>query len=329
MTYLLLAASFALLLGGAIVFTNAVEWAGVRLGLGAGAVGSILAAVATALPESVIPIVAILGGGQGGDVAIGAILGAPFLLATLAMLLVGLSTHLFSGRRDQGADLEVHPPTTARDLVVFAVFLTIALLLGLIGTQPVRVVAAVVFVIAYGLYVWRTIAHGGESGEEPKSLYFDPTKGDPPSNLAIILQVVAGIAAIVGGAELFVTEVEHLAHSAGIPALVLALILAPLATELPEKANSILWTRRGKDALAVGNITGALVFQSMIPVAVGMAFTPWVLSGASVVAIVCALLGGGLALLLVRRRQRFTTPAMAGWAILYVGFVGYVLLFGA
>lgn len=329
MTYVLLALSFALLLAGAIVFTNAVEWAGVRLGLGAGAVGSILAAVATALPESVIPIVAILSGSEGGQVAIGAILGAPFLLATLAMLLVGLSSHLFSGRRDQGADLELHPPTTARDLIVFAVFLAVALVVGLIGTQPVRIFAAVTFVVAYAFYVWRTIAHGGESGEEPKSLYFDPTKGDPPSNPAIIAQVVVGIAAIVGGAQLFVTEVEHLAHAAGISALVLALILAPLATELPEKANSILWTRRGKDALAVGNITGALVFQSMIPVAVGMAFTPWALSGASVAAIVCALLGGGLALLFVHRRRRFTTPAMIGWAILYAGFVGYVLVFGS
>lgn len=328
MAYLLLTASLVLLLGGAIVFTNAVEWAGLRLGLGAGAVGSVLAAVATAMPESVIPVIAIVAGSEGGDVAIGAILGAPFLLATLAMLLVGVSTHLFSGRREQGADLEVHSPTTARDLIVFGVFLTTALVLGLAAPRPVRVAAAAVFVLAYGAYVWRTLVRGGESGEEPKALYFDPSKDDPPANLAICVQVVAGIVAIVGGAQLFVTEVEHLAQAAGVPALVLALVLAPLATELPEKANSVLWTRRGKDALALGNITGALVFQSMIPVAVGLAFTPWALSGPSVVAIVCALLGGGLALLFVRRRRRFTPIAMCGWGALYAGFVGYVLAFG-
>lgn len=326
MSYLLLAAAFVLLLGGAIVFTNAVEWAGIRLGLGAGAVGSILAAVATALPESVIPIVAILSGGSSGEVAIGSIIGAPFLLGTLAMLLVGLSTHVFAGRREQRTRLEIHPPTTARDLAVFGVFLSVALVLGLVASHPVRVAAAVVFVLAYGVYVWRTIAHGGEAGEEPGSLYFDPTKGDPPANVAIIGQIVVGVAAIVGGAELFVTEVESIAHGLGVPALVLALVLAPLATEMPEKANSILWTRRGKDALAVGNISGALVFQSMIPVAVGLAFTPWALSTPSVLAIVGAVVGGAVALVYVLLKRRFTALPMVIWAALYLGFVCYMIL---
>lgn len=328
MEFLLLVVAFVLLLAGAIVFTNAVEWAGIRLGLGTGAVGSILAAVATALPESVIPVVAILSGEESGQVAIGSIIGAPFLLATLAMLLVGLSSHVFAARRPQNTELEIHQPTTARDLVVFAVFLAIALVLGLVGSHAVRIVAAVVFVLAYGVYVWRTVKHGGEAGEEPKSLYFDPSKGDPPANIAIIAQIVFGIAAIVGGAQLFVTEIESIAHSAGVSPLVLALVLAPLATELPEKANSILWTRRGKDALALGNISGALVFQSMIPVSVGLAFTPWSLTTPSVLAIGCALVGGAVAFAYVLLKRRFTAPAMGCWAILYGGFVGY-MVFGA
>lgn len=327
MQYLLLAVAFVLLLAGAVVFTNAVEWAGIRLGLGSGAVGSVLAAVATALPESVIPVVAIISGDETGAIAIGAILGAPFLLATLAMLLVGVSTHAFAGRREQSADLSLHPPTTARDLVVFGVFLLAALGLGLVGSQTVRIIAAVVFVVAYGIYVWRTIKHGGEGDEEPGPLYFDPSKGDPPANVAVIAQIAVGIGAIVGGAHLFVTEIEHIAVAAGISPLVLALILAPLATELPEKANSILWSRKGKDALALGNITGALVFQSMIPVAVGLAFTPWALTTPSVLAIVCALAGGALALYAVLRRSRFTVLEMCGWGALYGGFVIYVGLF--
>ena len=85
----LLLASFAVMLAGALVFTNAVEWLGVRLDLGYGAVGSVLAAVATALPESLIPVVAIVGGTQADEIAIGAIIGAPFLLATLAMAVSG------------------------------------------------------------------------------------------------------------------------------------------------------------------------------------------------------------------------------------------------
>lgn len=326
MQVLMLVASFVLLLGGAIGFTNAVEWAGRRLDLGAGVVGSILAAVATALPESVIPIVAILSGEESGQVAIGAIIGAPFLLGTLAMVVVGVSVHAFARRRDQGSRLELDRRTTLRDLVVFLVAMVPALGLGLIDVKALHVIGAILLVLGYAAYVWRSVKKAGSAEEEePKPLYFDRSKDDPPRGFQIILQMALSVAAIVGGAQLFVTVIEHLATALALPALVLALVLAPLATEMPEKANSILWVRRGKDALALGNITGAMVFQSMIPVAVGMAFTPWRLEVYALLAGGCALVGAALTLVVVRRSGRFAMPAVICWAVLYAGFVVTVL----
>jgi len=112
----LLFASFAVILAGALLFTNAVEWIGHRLQLGEGAVGSLLAAVGTAMPETLISIVALVGAKEGSeDVAIGAIVGAPFLLATLAMGLVGLFAYLYRRKREQGLELRVHRPTLERD----------------------------------------------------------------------------------------------------------------------------------------------------------------------------------------------------------------------
>ena len=52
--------------------------------------------------------------------------------------------------------------------------------------------------------------------------------------------------------------------------------IIPVATELPEKVNSILWIRKRKDTLAFGNITGAMVFQGTLLPAIGIALTPWV-----------------------------------------------------
>ncbi len=52
-------------------------------------------------------------------------------------------------------------------------------------------------------------------------------------------------------------------------------MIIPIATELPEKVNSILWIRRRKDTLAFGNITGAMVFQGSILPAIGILLTPW------------------------------------------------------
>ncbi len=325
---MLLLISFVLLLGGAVLFTNAVEWAGSRLNLGSGAVGSILAAVATALPESTVPVVAILTGGAGGEIAIGSILGAPFLLATLAMMLVGLAALGFSGRREQGRELVLHRKTTRRDLSVFLVVFAIAVLLGIVGPKWAKIAAAVVFVVAYGVYVWLSIRGGGQAAEEEKlaALYFDPSKRTPPKNYQIIAQTLAGLAAIVGGAELFVTEIEHIAQTFGVSALVLALVIAPLATELPEKANSFIWVRGGKDALALGNITGAMVFQSMLPVAVGMAFTPWDFSTAAIVPSVAALAGGVLAIVTLSTSNRYPIPQVCVWAGLYAAAIIYIVL---
>ncbi|MCT2583929.1 sodium:calcium antiporter [Actinophytocola gossypii] len=326
-TYALLALSFVMILAGAFTFTNAVEWAGVRLGLGHAAVGSVLAAVATALPESTIPVIAILSGEQAGQIAIGAIVGAPFLLATLGMIVVGASAVLARGRREQGTRLRLHRASTVRDLAVFLVLLAVALLLGVLDVgKVVHVVAAVLFVLAYGVYVWRTVTRGGEAGQEedPSGLFFDPSKNNPPRNVQIVLQVVVSLALIVGGAELFVTEVEHVAHALGVTALVLALALAPLASELPEKLNSVLWVRQGKDSLALGNITGAMVFQTAIPVAIGMVFVSWRLEPAALLAMACALVGGALALVNIWFVRRFTVPWLLGWLVLYGGVVTYL-----
>jgi cation:H+ antiporter len=141
----------------------------------------------------------------------------------------------------------------------------------------------------------------------------------------VVLQLVVALGAIVGGAHLFVEQVLSVAEDAGLEPLVLSLVLAPFATELPEKANSFFWIREGKDSLALGNITGALVFQSTLPMAVGLAFTSWELDSYSVVAGCLALAGGLVAILTLQIRRRFSGRAIAVWAALYVAFVVYVV----
>ena len=86
------------------------------------------------------------------------------------------------------------------------------------------------------------------------------------------VQVVFSLACIIGGAWGFVRAVEDISASLGLNGTLLALVIAPIATELPEKLNSVLWVRRGKDTLAMGNITGAMVFQSAIPTSIGLVF---------------------------------------------------------
>jgi cation:H+ antiporter len=329
MAALLLAVAFAVILLGAIGFTNAVERLGKSLGIGEGAVGSLLAAVGTAMPETLIPIVAILGGTAGAeDVAIGAIVGAPFLLATLAMLLVGIASHLYTRRRDQGPELRPHEETINRDLDIFLVFGAVALVLGLGVPRWIHWVFVPVLLIAYGLYVRSTLRESGDTQDEEtiKPLYMQPGSGDDPARAMVILQFIVALAAIFGGAELFVHELEEVAKSLGVEVIVLSLILAPLATELPEKINSFIWTRDGKDSLALGNITGAMVFQAMIPVAFGLAATEWDLDRYAILSLALGLGGAAVASVAIRRRNRFPWWSMVAWTALYATFVVFVLV---
>jgi cation:H+ antiporter len=331
MDVVLLLASFAVILCGALLFTNAVEWIGHRLKLGEGAVGSLLAAVGTAMPETLIAIVALVGTAEGGDqVAIGAIVGAPFLLGTLAMGLVGLFAYLYRERREQGLELKAHRPTLERDLLFFLAFFTLSLALAWGAPAPLRIPVGIMVLLAYPFYIRLTLRSPGEvQGHgtlDPLVFERRPERRKDPGLALCVIQLLVGLGAMVGGAHLFVEELLSIAESLGVEAVVLALVLAPLATELPEKVNSFFWVREGKDSLALGNITGAMVFQSTIPVGIGLLFTSWELSANAAISMALGLAGGLLAYEALHRRGRFELPAVVGWFSLYAAFILIVVL---
>jgi cation:H+ antiporter len=328
-TILELIFSLAAILGAAVLFTNAVEIMGDRLQLGAGAVGSLLAAVGTALPETMIPIVAILGAllaGSGsaaaGEIGIGAILGAPFLLATLALFIVGVAALGYKGRRGTGSEITADRQTAIPERVFFLPCFTLAAVAGVLPLPLlVKILLAVALLAAYVLYVVRTVKEGGEAeGDEPESLILWPGRSQGPT-WAVAAQLIGMIVVMGFGAHLFVGAVEHLSKAAGIPAGLIALVLAPLATELPEKFNSVIWLRDNKDTLAIGNITGAMVFQSTIPVSIGVLFTPWQLDSLSAFAAGLAILSSLVFLGFLLRKAPLKAFYMLGAGSLYILFV--------
>ncbi len=327
-----LVVSLVVILGAVVLFTNAVEILGEQLNLGRGAVGSVLAAVGTALPETMIPLVAIVGAlitgrSAAGEIGIGAILGAPFLLATLGMFLVGASALGFSRRRDEGTEVTADEKTTKRDVLYFLVLFALGTAVGVLGVPFfVKVAVAVMLVGAYAFYVWRTVKSSGgpeeEQEERPARLYFWPSgPADEAPRWVPGLQFLLALALIVGGAHYFVEAVEGLSSFLGVPAGLISLVLAPFATELPEKFNSVFWMKDGKDTLAVGNITGAMVFQSTVPVVLGILFTHWDLSGLNLFSVALALVSGGLVYALLLRKKPLLGQQLLVGGAFYAAFV--------
>jgi cation:H+ antiporter len=301
MDVVVLVVAFVIILAGAELFTNGIEWFGHKLELAEGAVGSVLAAVGTAMPETMIPLIAILfsSGKDSSEVGIGAILGAPFMLATLAMFVTGVAVLVAGRDRPAGDVMLVDPRVLAHDLRYFAVLYGVALVTAFLPASLVwpRWLVAAGLLVAYALYVREHLQaedNGSARDLAPLRLHrLDRSRaaGEVAPRLRIVtVQVVVALGLIVAGAFVFVGAVENLASSLGADSALLALVIAPIATELPEKFNSVIWVRQRKDTLAMGNITGAMVFQSAIPTAIALVFAAdhWAVSSGSALAFASA-----------------------------------------
>ncbi len=341
MDVVLLIGSFLVILLGAELFTNGIEWFGHKLELAEGAVGSVLAAVGTALPETMIPLIAILLGGSASssDLGIGAILGAPFMLSTLALFVTGVAVLLMRERRSSGDWMPVDTGVLAHDMGFFGLAYGIAIGAAFLPPDPrwTRWVVAGVLLLIYGYYVrehFQAEATGDEAELAPLRLHrLDrraPAHLTAPRLRIVTFQVLIALACIVGGAYGFVGAIEHVASSLGVDSTLLALVIAPIATELPEKANSVLWVRMGKDTLAMGNITGAMVFQSAIPTSIGLVFATgqWSIGHDSALAFVSAgiaFASSAAIFLPMARRARLRGQHLlvgGGFYLAYIGVVG-------
>ncbi len=306
MELLELAIALVVILIAAELFTNGIEWFGRHLNLAEGAVGSVLAAVGTALPETMIPLVAIIFATQSADpsaaqhIGVGAILGAPFMLATLAMFVTGLGVILSRRRRPTGQQMVVDTKVLGMDIRYFFAAYGIAVAAALVPADLV-VLRYAAIVLLIGIYAWYVKKHFEAEATAHNSdlapLRFHRVdrrarRSDPqvPRLRIINAQVLVALAMIIGGAVVFVNAVEHIATGAGLDPALLALVIAPIATELPEKFNSLIWVRQGKDTLAMGNITGAMVFQSCIPTAIGvvLAASAWTITSDSLISFASA-----------------------------------------
>jgi|Deesub1362A_J573_1020465.scaffolds.fasta_scaffold01497_3 cation:H+ antiporter len=320
-----LAGSLLLILIACEIFVNGVEWLGHKLGLSESATGSILAAVGTALPETIVPIVAIFFYTGKSDIAVGAILGAPFMLSTAAMFVTGLAILSFYRKRGKNFNLMVDEITAKRDLKWFLVAYSLALVSGIIDIKVLEYMLAALLILMYGYYVYLNLKDERVIDPCKSELYLRHLCGSDRLGI-ILLQVVIALAGIFIGAHFFVKVVSDISLEIGLNPLILSLLIAPLATELPEKFNSLIWVREKKDTLAFGNISGAMVFQSTFPVSVGLLFTPWVLGLYGYISGLFALLSG-FVLYIASRQKGIPVYVLLVVGLMYFVYIGVVLSF--
>jgi cation:H+ antiporter len=183
-----------------------------------------------------------------------------------------------------------------------------------------------VFFAAYGVYFWREMRAAGDGdgaehdgeGAELAPLKLQRRRAEP-ATWAVVAQTLAGLAVIFVASQAFVAQLAAIGPMIGLPAAVTALLLSPIATELPEIMNAVIWVRQGKTTLALANISGAMMIQATVPSGLGLLFTPWRFDA--------TLLWSGLAtmiaigyLLATARTGRLTPGRLAAAALGYVVF---------
>jgi len=311
------------LLGCAVViylscefFVNAVEWLGVRLNMGTLAIGTVLAAIGTALPESVVTLVAVTIGKteSSKDIGVGAAMGGPLALATIAY---GVSGYMLLRKKRgphplKGVDLSRLPKDQKWFLVIF--LFKVALGLVAFSFKPWL---GYLFFAAYAVYFIKEIRADAEkhSDADLEVLKIQPRR-EVPSVWAIGVQTLVSLVVIFIASQLFVAQLEWVGPKLGLSATVTALLLSPVATELPEIMNAIIWIRQGKVSLALANISGAMMIQATVPSGLGILFTPWkfdgplILSGVVTIAAICYLL-------FLFMKKRFTPKTLSAATFFY------------
>ncbi|HEX4045464.1 MAG TPA: sodium:calcium antiporter [Gammaproteobacteria bacterium] len=272
-----------LILVSSQLFTNALEHFGQKIKISAGVTGSIFAAIATALPETSVPIIAMVAGTDNvsvnEEISVGAILGAPLMLSTLAVFFMALSVIKMRGIKGS-----LIPELTGftRDLNFFLVAFFLAAIAMFLPRHPIgwRFTISGLLILLYITYVAATLRASkqlvieghGVLANEPMILTRIGLKNNANP---ILIQLLLSLVLLLIGAKGFIDGIENISIALNVSALILSLLIIPIATELPEKINSILWIRKNKDTLACGNISGAMTFQGTLLPALGILLTPW------------------------------------------------------
>jgi cation:H+ antiporter len=300
---------------------------GRKFAVGEQATGSILAAFGTALPESVVTFVAVVFGASAAQkqIGIGAALGGPLVLSTIAYATVGVVLIAARRRLPKTEAIRKDFKALSRDQGWFLLIFAGKIALGLVAFAY-KPWLGVLFLAAYGAYFWKEMRGEGDA-EAPQleRLKLAP-RVDVPPTWAAVGQTLVALVVIFAASHLFVKQLDALGPALGIKPQLLALLLSPIATELPETLNAIIWVRQGKYRLALANISGAMMIQATVPTALGIFFTPWLLDRALIVgAGVTAL--AVLAMFVAFRRGFISRVYLAAMAGLYGLFVAIILAF--
>ncbi|MBO9562701.1 MAG: sodium:calcium antiporter [Niastella sp.] len=246
--------ALAVLILAARFFTNAAEQIGKWLSLPSFVIGIFIVGIGTSLPELISGILSVQQGAT--EIVPGNIIGA-----NISNLLLVTGFAVAMGRK----------PIALGSTYIFIDlnFLIGSVLMFYIIAYDGAIHAgeafpAVMVFIIYSIYLIKSGTPALDSQPVAK----------PPFPLKAVLILLMAAVGIYYGAAYTVESIQNIARAINIPESIIALTALSLGTTLPELAVNVTAIKQGKAEMAIGNVLGSCIFNTLVIPGVASALGP-------------------------------------------------------
>lgn len=279
-----LISSLAIVFIASLLFTNGIEFVSTRLRFTKSFTGTIISPVFSSFPELIVFLIAIafVGGKSGDEVAIGTVIGEPFVVSTVSFTLIFIVIILsMIMRREFSFSFQVEKNLYLPYLFITILFSSL-LIPAYYGSYHFEI--GLTLILFYLLYFYLVKRIGGEGFEDEfeapiLSRFMNMTS-------AAAIQLLISFIMLYFGSRMLVSSIIELSISLGISALTLTIVIVPVATAMPETIISIIWAYKRKYSLAIYSLIGEIILCSSIYPGIALIFIPWALNTSAVISII-------------------------------------------
>ena len=309
MNILLLLVGLGLIVLGADWLVDGASAIARRAGVSEFVIGLTIVGFGTSCPELVVSLTGAIQGNA--DIAIGNVVGSnifnTFFILGLTALLMPVSMSDANRKRDI-------PITLSVSLLLVCCGMS-RTLFGIGAADSISRIEGAIFLLIFSGYLWYCFKFDSkeqaEAGEQKQmKLPF------------AILAVVAGLAGLIYGGELFVDSATDLARSIGVSDKFIAITVLAGGTSFPELATCIVAATKHKDQLALGNILGSNVFNILLILGCSSIITPLSFAGMNLVDAAALILGCIMLLLWAYTGRKCRIDRWEG-ALMLLAFAAY------
>lgn len=297
-------------------FVDGAAAAAYRLGMPPLLVGMIIVGFGTSAPEIVVSIIASVQGNPG--LALGNAMGSNISNIALILGITALITPIL-----------VRSNILRRQIIVL---LTVSLFAGVLfldlsltRVDGIVLLLVFVFVMSWSIYT------GMQKNADPLEGEFDEKLHDPSMSLGRgLFWLITGMLVLVGSSRLLVWGAVEIAVSFGVSDLVIGLTIVAIGTSLPELASSIAAIRKGEHDIAIGNVIGSNLFNTLFVIGLAAFIHPLAVDKEVITRDLPVMLGLTLLLLVFcygfAGKGRITRLEAGLLVCVYVGYMGWIVL---